>query len=141
MEISITHVGGFAPQGWTLNNVVALDDFGSFVETSFKGDKVSFPQGAEVIVTPLSCSPLSKLAFSTQDAKEVIISVTYEIAGETFHATHTTRVPHWSRPPRDGGPWKPKDDYDPTHWSYTFVDLENLNTTHASSWCNIISNW
>ena len=126
-----------------MNNFVALNDDGSFVETSFEeGSFVEYPQGAEVIVMPLdSCSPIRKFAFSTQDAAEVIIDVTYEISGETFHASRTTQVPHWSGEPRDGGPWTGEDYNDHTHWSYTLVDLENLDTIHASSWCNIISNW
>jgi hypothetical protein len=128
-----------------LNNVVALDDAGSFVDTSFEeGSFMEFDEGAEVIVVPVSsCSPLMKFAFSTQDANAVFIDVTYEISGETFHASLVTQVPHWSGDPRDGGEWTPEDANDPTHWSYTLVDLENLENIHAaaSSWCNITSNW
>ena len=139
MKISITHSG---PDPWELNKVVALDDSGSLVETSFGDSRVKYPQGAEVIVTPVSGSTVKKLAFSTQDAKEVIIDVTWaDNAGGTFHTTHPTQVVHWSNRPRNGGAWQWNDNWDHTHWSYTFVDLENLETTHASSWSNIISNW
>jgi hypothetical protein len=136
-------VSGVAPWGWTLNNLLAFDESGSIVETSYTGYKEEFPQGAEVTARAVSCSPLRNFAFSTQNAEEVIISVTYEKSGETFQANHTTPVTHWSGEPRDGGDeFTEEDSEDPTHWSYTFVeDPEKLNTTHASSWCNIKSNW
>ena len=75
-EISITHVSGVRASNheWALNKVVALDGNGSFVDTSFKQLKW-LAQGKEVIVTPVST--VKKLAFATQDAKEVIVGITW----------------------------------------------------------------
>ena len=126
---------------WALNNVIALDVSGDVVDTSFNR-LIWSPQGHEVVVKPAT-QTVKKIAFATQDAKEVMIKVTWmDDSGKTFESKQTkpTKVVHWSSQPRDGGQWTAGDNGIPAHWSYTFVDLENLNSAHATTWTKVHSN-
>ena len=142
-EISIKHVSGVRRdnQTWALNNIIALDASGSVVDTSFKR-LIWSPQGYEVIVKP--DSTVKKIAFAVQNAQSVILGVTWvdSSSGNTFSRkqAHPTEVVHWSSQPRDGGSWKAEDNNNPKHWSYTFVDLDNLDSAHATTWTKVISN-
>jgi hypothetical protein len=141
IEISITHVSGFDTRDgqWASINFYALDEFGSFVETSLGSQPLYswLPQGAEVIVTPVSGSAFTKIAFVVGDATEAIIDVTWaDSSGGTFHTNHNILLNHASSQPLDG-PWSQDDK---TTWSYNIVDLQNLETAHAGGWwSNVIS--
>jgi hypothetical protein len=139
--ISITHVSGVRSDNetWALNNVIALNASGEVVDTSFK-ELIWSPQGHQVIVQPATMN-VKKLAFATQDAKVVIINVMWmDHRGVTSNQNHMDIVVHWSSQPRDGGHWEAEDNSIPEHWSYTFVDLENLASTHATTWTKVHSN-
>jgi len=143
-EISIKHVSGVRCDNhkWALNNVVAFDASGSVVDTSFK-KLIWFPQGHEVIVKPVSTT-VKKIAFAVQDAKSVILGITWvdRSSGNIFSCKQVqpTKVVHWSSQPREGGPWKAEEDNDNhTHWSYTFVDLDNLDNALATTWTKVIA--
>jgi hypothetical protein len=135
VEISITHVSGFdARDGrWALIDFHALDEFGSFVETSSGSQPLHswLPQGAEVIVKPVSGSAFTKIVFVVGDATEAIIDVTWaDSSGGTFHTSQNIPLNHASSQPLDG-PWSQNDK---TTWSCNTVDLQNLETAHAGGW-------
>ena len=67
------------------------------------------PQGAEVIVKPVSGSAFTKIVFVVGDATEAIIDVTWaDSSGGTFHTSQNIPLNHASSQPLDG-PWSQND--------------------------------
>jgi len=135
-----------------VNNVLAFSD-GELVKTNCSSLPIPMQyvtSGDEIVVKPdtESFPSITKLAFSTQDVLKVFIRITYVMKDEsgTFvsHPHHAeqsqmTSVVHWSSKPRDGGAWTAADNRIKEHWSYTVIDMNDLDNSHFASWSELFS--
>jgi hypothetical protein len=83
---------------------------------------------------------ITKLAFSSQGVRKVSIQFTYVTKDGSHHhaeSSEMSSVVHWSGGPRDGGAWTGADNYIKEHWSYTVIDMNDLDNSRFASWSEL----
>ena len=120
---------------WCLNNIFAFCN-GERLETD-QDDLYHCWMDAGSSITINVPRTVTSIAFSSQDAQE--IQVTVRGASDGRHAPSSSiPVIHWSNGShRDGGHWTCEDNNRKEHWSYTVVEISHNPSCHFSSWSSI----
>jgi hypothetical protein len=72
--------------------------------------------------------------------QKVFIQITYVMKDGSLHHTESSQKTsgiHWSWMPRDGGGWTAADNGIEEHWSYTVIDMNDLDNSHFASWSEL----